>query len=473
MKSMARKSVAFGIGLVMSLTLIDSVAADTKPGSDPGRNCIDADDASAVGGYVNRCLDTSNADPFWRDRLGPAGLHWINSGFDNVPELSKCVPGRKTREDGWAWECVLKDGRHQLVKKSRWRQPVTFAYAHTPSPTKQAVTLSANTSLSGCRLAASDPRLLVGQKAALSGQSAKRTIDTSKIPSGKYTVRVICRDSRINTSTDLLVRANRSALLRSDCIDAWHDGKYGDSVPGYGRRMTPAAAAQTAMECKGLAPLTAEEFQRGGRDAYLKIGQIAEREVRRVSAVRGIPICQAITEVFKPADTAGHLVVPRPHPNLKAPVPIAGYREDGFFPILFRQWQDGPVRMDAVADCTSGVQALRLNAGNWARCKIPGMPTVLPDGHQLYPVYAFDRGGCPGTYPVKEVSQTEVCIVWGDKIGNNTIGGTGRVFAADASGASAGEKSNSTTDLVFDCQDRALRAGQFVNVDVEFMPTLG
>ena len=167
MGNLARKCASIGIGLAMSLTLIDSVAAETKSPSEPDRICIDADDAAAAGGYVNRCLDTSSADPFWRDRLGPTGLHWINSGFDDVPGPSQCVLGRETREDGWAWECVLKDGRHQLVKRSRWRQPVTMAFAHTSLPTRQAVTISANTSLSGCRLTSSDPRLSRGQKSTL------------------------------------------------------------------------------------------------------------------------------------------------------------------------------------------------------------------------------------------------------------------------------------------------------------------
>lgn len=464
--------LALSLGLVASLLVAYPVSAETIAGAEPDRSCIDASDAVAAGGYVNTCLDTSKADPFWQQRLGPTGLHWINSGFDNVPVASQCVPGRTTREDGWAWECVVKDGRHQLIKKNRWRQPVTFEYSHTALPTKSTVTLAANSSLAGCRLVASDPRLLVGQKPNLSGQSTRRTIDTAKVSPGKYTVRVSCRDRRMNASTDLLVRSNRSALLRSDCLDAWHDSKFGNSVPGYGRRMTSEAAAQTAGECTALAQLTFDEYQRIGREAYLKIGQIAEREVRRVSVSRGIPICQAITEVFKPASTAGHLVAPFPHPNLKAPVPIAGYRADGFFPILFRQWQEGPVRMDTLADCTSGVQALRLVAGTWARCDIPGMSLVLPDGHQLYPVYAFDREGCPSTYTVSEVTQTAVCIVWGDGIGNNTVGGTGRVFATAATKASAGEKPNFTTDLVYDCQDRALRTGQFRNVDVSFMPAL-
>lgn len=464
--------LALSLGLVASLLVAYPVSAETIAGAEPDRSCIDASDAVAAGGYVNTCLDTSEADPFWQQRLGPTGLHWINSGFDNVPVASQCVPGRTTREDGWAWECVVKDGRHQLIKKNRWRQPVTFEYSHTASPTKSTVRLAANSSLTGCRLVASDPRLLVGQNPKLSGQSTRRTIDTAKVPAGKYTMKVSCGDRRLNTSTDLLVRSDRSALLRSDCLDAWHDAKFGDAVPGYGRRIVAADATRTTTECRALAPLTNDEYQRAGREAYLKIGQIAEREVRRVSVTRGIPICQAITEVFKPVSTAGHLVAPFPHPNLKAPVPIAGYRADGFFPTLHRQWQEGPVRMDAVADCTSGVQALRLVAGTWARCDIPGMSLVLPDGHQLYPVYAFDRSGCPNSYPVREVPQAAVCIVWGNDIGNNTVGGAGRVFATAATQLSASEKPNFTTDLVYDCQDRAQRTGQFSDVDVTFMPTL-
>lgn len=286
------------------------------------------------------------------------------------------------------------------------------------------------------------------------------------------TVRVMCPDRRMNASSDLLVRSSGSALLRSDCLDAWNDGKYGDVVPGYGRRMTTETATRTAAECGALAPLTVDEYQRAVRQACVKIGQIAEREVRRVSAIRGIPICQAMTEVFKPVDNSGTRVDPWPHPDLAVAVPIAGYLPDGYFPVLFRQWQEGPVRMDMLADCSSDLQSLRLVAGTWGQCDFAGMSLTLPDGHQMYPVHAFDRGGCPSSYPVNEVAQTAVCIVWGDRIGNNSIGGSGKVFAASGTQVSAGEKNNSTTDLVYDCQDRALREGQFANVDVDFAPTL-
>lgn len=54
-----------------------------------------------------------------------------------------------------------------------------------------------------------------------------------------------------------------------------------------------------------------------------------------------------------------------------------------------------------------------------------------------------------------------MCIVWGDRIGNDIVGGTGKVFLA------------ATHDVnPYDCQDRALKEGQFAKVDVDFMPPL-
>ena len=475
MFGMVRIGIALGLVLAGSVAIVGPTVADSSlvPETDPF--CDVLGEVAAFGGYVNRCVDLSTTEVREdknSNRLTYDGLGWVNMGFDDVPGPSECVPGREVREDGWAWRCEVKNDQHQLVKISRWRRPVQMEFAHTKSPGKSTIILSSNTSLTGCRLSASNSRLLAGQQAKLTGQSARRTLSTSSIPKGKVTIRVTCPDRRMNSSSDLLVRAKGSALLRSDCLDAWHDGKYGDVVPGYGRRMTTEMATRTTAECSALTPLTSDEYQRVGRQAYLKIGQIAEREVRRVSASRGIPICQAVTEVFKPVDNAGYRVDPWPHPNLEAPVPIAGYLPDGYFPVLFRQWQEGPVRMDMIADCSSGIQSMRLVAGTWGQCKLQGLSLTLPDGHQMYPVHTFDRGGCPSSYPVNEISQTAVCIVWGDRIGNNTIGGTGKVFATSGTQVSAGEKTNSTTDLIYDCQDRALREGQFANVGVDLAPTL-
>ena len=449
------------------LSIVPAAALPTWTPS-PEIVCVDATGFMVQAhGRIAGCFDLSQADPYLRERFGSTGFANADLGAADAPAPSQCTPGRLSHEDGWVWTCVVESDRHTLVKVKPWRRPAQFAYGHTSTPGRSTVTISANTPLTGCRLSASNKQLLGGKDAVLRGRSGRVALQTSKVPPGTYALRVICKSAPLNASSDLVVRDDGSALLRSDCLDAWHDSKYGDAVPGYGRRMDPALAAATKAACADLAPLTYDEYQRIGQEAYLRIGQIAEREVRRVSAAKGIPICQAIAEVFKPVDTTGRPVAPWPHPYLDAPMPIAGYQRDGYFPALFRQWQDGPVRMDTITNCASGNQALRFAAGTWALCKLDRLALAPADPHQMYPVYVYDRSGCPSDYPVDQVSRSSICVVWGDRIGNNTVGGVGKVFAAAATSVS-GDNWNAAMD----CQDRALQSGQFTNVDLEFVPTL-
>ena len=320
--------------------------------------------------------------------------------------------------------------------------------------------------MKGCLLSASDQRLLRGQALRISGRTVQRTLNASGLRSGSYNVSVACNDLPNSSFSDLRIRPDGSMLLRSDCLDLWHDSKYADIVPGYGRRLEPAVATTTGAACRKLSPLTEDEYQRAGREAYLRIGQIVEREVRRVSAAEGIPICQAIGEVFKPVDTVGRRIPLTPSQIGSTVIPTAGYLSDGFFPALYREWTDGLFRMDGIADCSSGNQSLRLTAGTWARC---GSGVEFSDPHQMFPIYVFDRPECPTNLTRHDLNPASVCIVWGDRIGNNIPGGTGKVFAADATNASGTGARDTHT---YDCEDRALRTGQFVNVDVHFQPTL-
>lgn len=430
------------------------------------RECRDVSDNFVAKDRIAGCVDRSLVDPALTAVYGGSGLAWVDIGTSLSPSPSACIPGQVTRADGWTWTCVAKKGRAMLVRSSPWRRPAQFAFQHTSSPKRSNLIVSANVPLTGCRLTASDQRLLGSQPSSLNGLTARRVLDTSGVPAGTYGLRVTCPSARLSSSSDLLVRADGSALLRVDCLDAWHDATYGDVVPGYGRRMDASAAASTTAECSKLAPLTDDELQRAGREAYLKIGQIAERQVRRVSAAEGLPICEAIAKVFKPVDTVGRPVVTHPIAGMDITVPVAGYLPDGYFPVLNRQWSDGPVRMDNIANCASGNQSLRLAAGTWSWCTSLPLEETWADVHQMYPVYVFDRPACPSSYPTREINRNSVCITWGDKIGNNAIGGVGKVFAADAIKATA------NGDLTYDCQDRALRTGQFANVKVTFMPPL-
>lgn len=422
-----------------------------------------------TGGLVNGCVDTSTVNQKFQKLLGPTGLHVIMLGYKTKPGPSACEVGKVLREDGWQWRCVDKNGQRVLTKVKRWVRPPQISFQHTASPSRATVTFDGSVPLTGCRLSASDKRLIGGQNLNLSGTTATRTVNTASVPAGKYTLRVSCSGGKPGASADLLVRADKSTLLRSDCIDAWHDGTYADVVPGYGRRMTQSAAAEITTACGKLSPVTDDERARAGREAYLKIGQIAEREVRRVSAARGLPICEAVAEVFRPADTVGRLVKPYPIPGFDITVPVAGYHKDGYFPILNRQWTDGPVAMDNIVNCSSDNQSLLLFSGTWGTCPQHRMGA---EPHQMYPTYAFEVPDCPSSFRQQDRNPTRVCIVWGDGIGNNAVGGIGKVFAANASNVDGGTIAGYGSTKAYDCQARALQKAQFTNVDVEFAPTL-
>lgn len=469
MKTLGRLAITGWGTTVLALAVTTPAWAMVPTFPTPDHNCIDVNDTVVSNGRVAGCFDVSLANARFQAALGTTGLNWTDIGSSAVPKASECEVGKLSREDGWVWSCVLRDGQHRLIKAKPWKRPVEMAFAHTASPQRSNLTVSSASSLNGCRIKASDPRLLHGSPLSLSGRSARVPIDTTKVRAGVHSVTVTCPDSRLNAAGDLLVRPTRSALLRSDCLDAWHDTNYAEIVPGYGRRMDLSASKATTVECQRLAPLTAGEFEHTDKEAYLRIAQIAEREVRRISSAKGLPICQAIAEVFKPVDTAGRLVSPTPSPQLGMTVPVAGYRSDGYFAILYREWADSPVAMGNVVNCDQGNQSLRLMNGTWGSC--PGNANGV-DPHQMFPNYVFVTTPCPPTIDHGR-TPVSVCIAWTAELGDNAVGGTGKVFVAEGLNASRDETSlNSTDDLTYDCGDRARRAGQFTNVDVSFAPTL-
>lgn len=461
----------------VTVAMSGGIAAATVPTSpDPGRNCRDVWDTVVSDGRVAGCVEVSAMLPLITQNLtGSPVMTWVDIGSSAPLGPTACTLGQVSRADGWTWRCVQRDGQRLLEKVKPWARPVDLVYSHTASRSRAALTVRSTAPLTGCRLTASDAQLLRGVQTSLSGRLARRTLDGSGLRSGIYTVGVACRDNRLSSVSDLRVLPDGSLLLRSDCLDAWHDGVYANVVPGYGRRLDAADAAAATTACRALAPLTADEYQRAGREAYLRIGQIAEREVRRVSASRGIPICEAISEVFKPVDTVGRRL---PLPAGVADgitVPVAGYLPDGYFPVLYREWNGGPIRMDNVADCGSGNQSLRLTVSQVTCPQGIGVHFFTgtdADPHQTYPLYVFDRTGCPASISHTQTPTASVCIVWGDRIGNDVVGGVGKVFAADAASASGTGAAGPQNSPTYDCQDRALRSGQFANVDVSFMPTL-
>ena len=160
MFGVVRIGVALGLVLPGSVAIVGPTVAATSLVSETDSFCDVLGEVAAFGGYVNRCVDESTLEVRDDENSNKTyeGLGWLNMGFDDAPGPSECVPGREVREDEWAWRCEVKNDQHQLVKVSRWRRPVQMEFAHTKSPGKSTIVLSANTSLTGCVLSASNSR---------------------------------------------------------------------------------------------------------------------------------------------------------------------------------------------------------------------------------------------------------------------------------------------------------------------------
>lgn len=431
-----------GLLVAASPPVLPAAAVDTAPPTQP---CV-------VGATVEEngrawsCVDASGV------------ATWVDLGHTRPALVEYCTAGTVERFDGYTWLCrVGTSGVPEFVKTRPWRQPTEFVFGRGAPPRRPTLTMSTTSGLTGCRLTASEPRLLRRARQPLQGRTARVALDTSGLDPRVVSVNLTCPDSRLNQYSDILIRSDATPLLRSDCLDAWHDDKYGEVVPGYGRRLSPAVATRTHAECRRLKPLTLAEMNRVSAEAFLRVGLIAEREVRRVSAERQIPICQAIADVFMPLDSLGRRVLMSPS-GTTATGPIAGYAPGGFFPILTRQWTDGPFRLKNTAGCGSGNQALRLYNTTWMGCPALGDYGAF-DPKETYP--AFDASACPSAVAMGDRPDASVCIVWGERIGNDVVAGVGKVFSA------RGPLPNDALS----CQDRFLRAGSLANIaDIVMTP---
>lgn len=285
-------------------------------------------------------------------------------------------------------------------------------------------------------------------------QVARPVLDTSatwsvplrRLTPSLYNVTVTC-DNGTRKDAAFVIGRDRSITTRTDCLDAWHDRHYANTVPGYSEtRLDPARLASVEAVCQRLAPLTDQEKNADVQEYFNAVGLLIERQVRRVSTERGIPPCRAIYDIFKAVNVNGE---PSMDANgvLRNNGPVAGYAADSYFPILYRQWTDGPFRMKIAVGCGGPEQSLWLIDQKWTGI---GNPDAYPSTAGLQaPVSEADRW----------MSSASTCIFWGSQAGNDGVGGVGRVV-------DTGRWDHvSMPNDVRDCGPRALRAGMYKNVN--------
>lgn len=209
------------------------------------------------------------------------------------------------------------------------------------------------------------------------------------------------------------VQATEATPTRARCATAWFEYQYADIAPGFPSTMSPRARKATYQQCLAAARLPSEnEKVRLTQKAYNTVAQIIEREVRRVSVEQGLPPCEALYPVLKPVDADRQSLTPTSNRD------VEGYARDSFLPILRHNWWSGPFRLKWAVGCFAAPYAnLWLTSDPWPNA------SSHPD---QYPSRAESKKNPWNRKPVE--SRVSTCISWGPGLGNDVVGGKGRIF---------------------------------------------
>lgn len=141
---------------------------------------------------------------------------------------------------------------------------------------------------------------------------------------------------------------------------------------------------------------------------FREVGQLVANEVQRVSASTGMNPCQAGDAVLRPQYAPGFGLI--------------GWDAGGFLPILYKQWQNGPM-----------IGKLGSNRGNCSNGEISVQLRRHYNGTHEGP-YFPPRGTPDATFPFTEFEMgissvnAATCLVWSPTFGNTAPGAPARVI---------------------------------------------
>ena len=193
------------------------------------------------------------------------------------------------------------------------------------------------------------------------------------------------------------------------CLNAWWDKEFAGTVPQLARRQDAELTERIWAAChRGYQQvMTAAERDTAYAGFFQQVGQLVADEVQRVSAATGLNPCKAAEAVLKPHYAPGYGLI--------------GWDRSGFLPILYQQWQGGPMigKIGGVEDdCADGSISLQLRRHYNGRHEGPYYPALgTPDA----------------TWPITEEEMSNswvkgaVCMVWSPTFGNTAAGSPARV----------------------------------------------
>lgn len=201
-----------------------------------------------------------------------------------------------------------------------------------------------------------------------------------------------------------------SGATRETCQNAWWDKEFAGVIPQLAKRQDESLTERIWLACHKSYSKIMSASQRDAvyADFFEQLGQLVAGEIQRVSAATGQNPCQAIATVLKPQYQPGYGLI--------------GWDQSGFLPILYKQWQGGPLigKLGGNSDsCASGQAYLQLRRQYEGRHEGNYFPALgTPDANWILNQDEMQASWVKGA----------TCIVWSPTFGNTAPGSAARVI---------------------------------------------
>ena len=189
---------------------------------------------------------------------------------------------------------------------------------------------------------------------------------------------------------------------KESCIKAWRDKEFAREIPQMSTSQDAALTDSIWEHChRGWSLyMTEADRQRAYEGISAEVGQIAADAISARSRDKGMSICDAVTDVLKPMYDPGFGLI--------------GWNERGLFPILYKQWQGGPMIAKLGGGCIDGKVLLQYRRHYDGTHEGP-----------YYPPQGTAAANWILTEEQRELSWVNagVCVVWSKRLGNFKVGG--------------------------------------------------
>lgn len=227
---------------------------------------------------------------------------------------------------------------------------------------------------------------------------------------------------------------------KTTCLNAWWDREFATEIPQLARKQDAALTERIWAYCHVAYTTFMTKAERDAAYAqyFGQLGQLVADEVTRVSASTGMNPCQAVDAVLRPRYAPGFGLI--------------GWDAQGYLPILYKQWQNGPILGKlggSVDNCSNGKISVQFRRHYNATHEGPYYPA---------------RGTADATFPFSEfdmgISKVDAatCLVWSPIFGNTSPGSAAKVIGYNFTSRGDGNNFVVADNEVPKCEFRAAQA---------------